>query len=619
MGVDLVLTRFFDACAAAGEGLEGPLLALGSLTLRETPETVREYATANGYDRLASEQSVAALFAERYRVEQYLSCDINGQADIHLDLTQPLPPEHRAAYRSVLNGGTLEHVFDLRQVMQNIHDATCCGGLMIHTSPVTWFDHGFVNINPMLYRMTAAANGYEIVSEGYYFCAGTWPGQESPIVLLEGAAGEVAPSGQPVAEVFAGRRLPALAMHLIALRKRGEAAFQPPVQASSSGATDSRAVDPDEEPPDVPKPPRDSSEPLLLSGAFQQFDGNCWTVPVDEAGLPGADDPDDPSRSLLLLTEDGRELGPPHTSHQLIARDGGGAYSHWQGRLYFSTSDNSDPNRNGRRYEVKLDELRYFERRAAYAVDTLRVWARYIPGGLAGFRDRVVLEIGPGRDMGCTLGLAVLGASRVYAVDRFKGAWQDGWHDKFIQQLKPALAALGLDADLHLLDWIVETRGFDLDQIHFVCEPFETVGPSLAGQIDISVSHSTFEHFYSVPDAARALAACMRAGGIGVHSVDFRDHANFAEPLTFLQIDQDTYADPAINFDYGRGNRVRAVEMCQQLRSAGFSVVDLLPEMFANVDYLEDVVRRGPVLVHETLSRRRRALEILSGVIVVEK
>ena len=40
------------------------MLALGSLTLRETPEVLPQYAAANGYARLAREQSVAALFAD---------------------------------------------------------------------------------------------------------------------------------------------------------------------------------------------------------------------------------------------------------------------------------------------------------------------------------------------------------------------------------------------------------------------------------------------------------------------------------------------------------------------------------------------------------------------------
>jgi hypothetical protein len=45
-----------------------------------------------------------------------------------------------------------------------------------------------------------------------------------------------------------------------------------------------------------------------------------------------------------------RALGPAHTSHAAIRTHGGGSYSHWQERVYFSTTDHSNPNRNGRRY-----------------------------------------------------------------------------------------------------------------------------------------------------------------------------------------------------------------------------------------------------------------------------
>ena len=56
--------------------------------------------------------------------------------------------------------------------------------------------------------------------------------------------------------------------------------------------------------------------------------------------------------SRLVLYEDGKPLGPAHSLHQEIRTKGGGAYSHWKGRLYFSTSDNSDPRESGRRYSA---------------------------------------------------------------------------------------------------------------------------------------------------------------------------------------------------------------------------------------------------------------------------
>ena len=233
MGIDIALTRFFDECARSAGGMSGPMLGLGSLTLRETPEALADYAADHGYPRLARDPSVAALFADRYAVDRYVSCDINGQADIFLDLARPLPDDQRGAYLSVLNGGTLEHLFDLRLGMQNIHDAAAVGGLMIHTCPLTWFEHGFVNINPMMLHLTAEANDYETVAEGYYFCAGTWDGQDRPAVSIVGAD-DLAPDGAtPLADLFRGRALPAHVMHLIALRKQRDRPFVAPVHVST--------------------------------------------------------------------------------------------------------------------------------------------------------------------------------------------------------------------------------------------------------------------------------------------------------------------------------------------------------------------------------------------------
>ena len=58
--------------------------------------------------------------------------------------------------------------------------------------------------------------------------------------------------------------------------------------------------------------------------------------------------------SALELAEDGRVLGPPHALHSGIREVGGGRFSYWNDDLYFSTSDNSDPEVNGRVYTAKI-------------------------------------------------------------------------------------------------------------------------------------------------------------------------------------------------------------------------------------------------------------------------
>jgi hypothetical protein len=68
-----------------------------------------------------------------------------------------------------------------------------------------------------------------------------------------------------------------------------------------------------------------------------------------------ADTSDTPQRSPAMLYEDGKPLGPPHSVHADISKLGLGRFSHWDNAGFiFSSSDNSDPNLNGRKYWAVL-------------------------------------------------------------------------------------------------------------------------------------------------------------------------------------------------------------------------------------------------------------------------
>lgn len=59
--------------------------------------------------------------------------------------------------------------------------------------------------------------------------------------------------------------------------------------------------------------------------------------------------------SPVLVYENDRPLGPGHSQHHEIETVGLGRYSHWTGMgILLSTSDNSDPNTNGRDYWAVL-------------------------------------------------------------------------------------------------------------------------------------------------------------------------------------------------------------------------------------------------------------------------
>ncbi|MCK5534381.1 hypothetical protein KAI68_04630 [bacterium] len=77
-------------------------------------------------------------------------------------------------------------------------------------------------------------------------------------------------------------------------------------------------------------------------------ENGCYAYNLKYPCIPDGENP-----SNLVLHENGIELGPAHSAHSQIRKKGKGRFSHWKSDLlYFSSSDNSDPRNNGRKYKV---------------------------------------------------------------------------------------------------------------------------------------------------------------------------------------------------------------------------------------------------------------------------
>ena len=99
--------------------------------------------------------------------------------------------------------------------------------------------------------------------------------------------------------------------------------------------------------------PSTSEVQETLKGPSRDEIGNCYIALLSDR-IEIGDVSEKPTRSMLALYEDGKALGPPHSIHADIRQIGKGAFSHWYTQLYFSTSDNSDPNTNGRTYSIRV-------------------------------------------------------------------------------------------------------------------------------------------------------------------------------------------------------------------------------------------------------------------------
>lgn len=93
-----------------------------------------------------------------------------------------------------------------------------------------------------------------------------------------------------------------------------------------------------------------------LCAPFERTQGHAFRATIREAGM-GPDDETHPRRSRLMLYEDGVPVGFAHQPFSNVMAYGGGRYRHTADGLVFSTTDNTDPNVNGREYSVCADFL----------------------------------------------------------------------------------------------------------------------------------------------------------------------------------------------------------------------------------------------------------------------
>ncbi len=103
----------------------------------------------------------SALGAERVDVMDFSNYE--GANLIH-DLNQPIPAHLHGQFDVVVDGGTLEHVFNVPVALRNIMELLRPGGRFLSaTIPNNWCGHGFYQFSPELFfRVFCPDNGFRI-------------------------------------------------------------------------------------------------------------------------------------------------------------------------------------------------------------------------------------------------------------------------------------------------------------------------------------------------------------------------------------------------------------------------------------------------------------------------
>ena len=194
--------------------------------------------------------------------------------------------------------------------------------------------------------------------------------------------------------------------------------------------------------------------------------------------------------------------------------------------------------------------------------------------GLRILNQKVVLELGPGSDLGIGLYLLAKGAKEYNAVDvnDLIAATPDSFYTFFINYLreKEKLEISGLEEEVQ------NVRAGKGKRLNFIVrKDFNLVTALATRKVDFVVSNAAFEHFRSIDDTIEQISSVTNPGAFFVAFVDLKTHSRWIrdkDPNNIYRYPQWLYN--FLNFP-ASPNRVRPYEYKKALELNGWENIKI--------------------------------------------
>jgi SAM-dependent methyltransferase len=165
--------RFLFSCYRRGVSFKKTLVIGRSLVWVSTGElcgAAREFgidlSTSAAKEILQSRNGYCEPLFQLLGAEEVQAMDVSDyeQAGLIHDLNQPIPDFLRGQFTAVVDGGSLEHVFNIVQAFKNCMELTGEGGSLISLAPANNFlGHGFHQLSPeFLFAALSPENGFKM-------------------------------------------------------------------------------------------------------------------------------------------------------------------------------------------------------------------------------------------------------------------------------------------------------------------------------------------------------------------------------------------------------------------------------------------------------------------------
>lgn len=170
-----------------------------------------------------------------------------------------------------------------------------------------------------------------------------------------------------------------------------------------------------------------------------------------------------------------------------------------------------------------------------------------------------ILELGPGNSRIMGYNLLMHGATEVFLLDKYpriqKSHRQQRYEDEEIIYLAKKYTQAPPSHRLQLLTGDICTRH--------------------PGQVDLIISNSVLEHIRNLDETIGCMAALLNEGGYMYHTIDLRDHFNFATPFLFYKYEEDTWNRYLTKEGISYTNRLRCDDLLHLFQKHSCGIIHL--------------------------------------------
>lgn len=233
-----------------------------------------------------------------------------------------------------------------------------------------------------------------------------------------------------------------------------------------------------------------------------------------------------------------------------------------------------------------------FEKAIEYDFKVVSHWLcflrEYSPA-VSSIKDRVILELGPGADLGVGIITLMHGAKKYdsFDVNCLVKSVPDKFYEKLFSHIEN-IKDKEVDAGA-LREQLELTRMGKNERINYVCGKDSDLSVFKDEGIDLVFSQAALEHFEDLGNSISLLSKIVKPGAILVAEVDLKTHTRIIRDLDPNNIYR--FSDSIYNFFRfpGSPNRLRPHEYVEILEKNGWTDIKIIPLVILEKEYLSKV------------------------------